>query len=117
MERRQSLGFFCSFFFSAQHTTDDVSLQDGKPKVSRRLSLLLIKSIGAWRPTSAGQTAESSGQDGNAPPPRDCSRLKALSDVNDCVTAAQGFLSENRKSALMVCECVRTDCSVEGCCR
>lgn len=58
---------FFVLFFSAQHTTDDVSLQDGKPNVSRRLSLLLIKSIGAWRFTSAGQTAESSGQDGKAP--------------------------------------------------
>lgn len=112
MERRQSLGFFV-IFFSAQHTTDNVSLQDGKPNGSRRLSLLLIKSIGAWRPTSAGQKVPARMET----PPCDCSRLKSLSDVNNCVTADQGFLSENRKSALMVCECVMTDYSVKGCCR
>lgn len=47
--------------------SDDVSLQDGKPNRLMHLSLLLIKSIGANH-TSAGQTAESSGQDVNVPP-------------------------------------------------
>lgn len=52
---------------NVQHTKDDVSLQDGKPNPLTRLSLLLIKSIGAWNQTSAGQVAEGSGQVVNVP--------------------------------------------------
>lgn len=67
MKRSKSLVFFFFLTEKVQHTIDDVSVQDGKPNRLTRLSLLLIKSIGAWYHASAGQMSESSRQDVNVP--------------------------------------------------
>lgn len=114
MERRQSLGFFVLFFqLSTQQT---MSLFRTGSRTARGVCLF------CWLKVSVRGVPPQRGKRQKVParmetPPCDCSCLKSLSDVNDCITAAQGFLSENRKSALMVCERVMTDYSVEGCCR